>query len=402
VGATNSQFYVNAVKAFIAKVAGATVFAEDLNEATDEIEAIEQILGTGLRTRSGVSWATGTTTWSTLTARLNNMDSGIRTTDAAIHPQYATVAATSLQPADTATVGLTVTGRSGSTQPVGKFVGADGTTIPLQINNTTVALRTPTITAVAEVINADTGYTGDVLQVFKGAVKTFSVTATGAATFTDLVLSGQATIPDFTNSTHDHTSPAEGGRIFPAGMIIMYGAPSGSLPTGWLLCNGQAVSRATYSELFSAVGTAYGSGDGSSTFNLPSLTSRFPRGSSTTTPGATGGSDTVTLSSGNLPAHTHTMNHDHGAITSGGASDTSVNFNMTTGKEAGNELSGTSVQFLTDGTGGGVGGAALSGTLAHTHVVNLPTYSGSTGSAGSGSAVTVTNPYVTVHYLIKV
>jgi len=51
-----------------------------------------------------------------------------------------------------------------------------------------------------------------------------------------------------------------------------------STPTGWLKANGAAVSRTTYAELFSAIGTTYGIGNGSTTFNLPDLRGEFPRG----------------------------------------------------------------------------------------------------------------------------
>lgn len=51
-----------------------------------------------------------------------------------------------------------------------------------------------------------------------------------------------------------------------------------STPTGWLKANGAAVSRSAYADLFAAIGTTYGSGDGSSTFNLPDLRGEFPRG----------------------------------------------------------------------------------------------------------------------------
>lgn len=62
----------------------------------------------------------------------------------------------------------------------------------------------------------------------------------------------------------------------PVGMIVMYGATSA--PSGWLLCDGAAVSRTTYSSLFTAISTNYGTGDGSTTFNVPNLKSAFPLG----------------------------------------------------------------------------------------------------------------------------
>ncbi len=62
----------------------------------------------------------------------------------------------------------------------------------------------------------------------------------------------------------------------PAGTIYSFGGASA--PTGWLLCNGSAVSRTTYADLFSAISTAWGYGNNSTTFTLPDLRGRFLRG----------------------------------------------------------------------------------------------------------------------------
>ena len=67
-----------------------------------------------------------------------------------------------------------------------------------------------------------------------------------------------------------------GGFNLPAGIVAPYAGSSA--PSGWLLCNGAAVNRTTYAALFAVVGTTYGVGDGSSTFNLPNLTGRIPVG----------------------------------------------------------------------------------------------------------------------------
>ena len=67
-------------------------------------------------------------------------------------------------------------------------------------------------------------------------------------------------------------------KLTPIGTIQAFAASS--LPNGWLLCDGSAVSRSTYSNLFGVIGTIYGNGDGSSTFNLPNLTDRFIQGNS--------------------------------------------------------------------------------------------------------------------------
>lgn len=61
----------------------------------------------------------------------------------------------------------------------------------------------------------------------------------------------------------------------PSGTFAMYFGSA--VPTGWLECNGIAVSRTTYAALFAAIGTRYGAGDGSTTFNLPEMRGEFPR-----------------------------------------------------------------------------------------------------------------------------
>lgn len=83
--------------------------------------------------------------------------------------------------------------------------------------------------------------------------------------------------------------------------------------TGWLLCQGQAVSRSTYAALFSAIGTAYGTGDGSTTFNLPDGQGRVMLGAGSGSGltararGDKGGAETHTLASGEMPSHRHRL-----------------------------------------------------------------------------------------------
>ena len=84
------------------------------------------------------------------------------------------------------------------------------------------------------------------------------------------------------------------------GVILPFGAITP--PTGFLLCDGAAVSRTTYAALFGIIGTAYGVGNGSTTFNVPDLRQRFPLGKANSGAGSTLGEVGGALSG----AHTHT------------------------------------------------------------------------------------------------
>ena len=168
------------------------------------------------------------------------------------------------------------------------------------------------------------------------------------------------------------------------GVIQMY---AGSIaPSGWLICNGQAVSRTTYAALYAVIGTIYGAGDGSTTFNVPNLVNRTVRGSNSL--GKTGGADTVTLTTAQMPAHSHgvgtlatnnTGAHQHGVPNGQHYGNGTLLYD-----DGGSWMTAKSYNTKTDTQG------------AHTHTI-----SGSTASVGSGSAVTITNPYVMLHYIIK-
>lgn len=89
-------------------------------------------------------------------------------------------------------------------------------------------------------------------------------------------------------------------QYVPAGSVIWSACPS--TPSGYLLCDGRAVSRTTYSELFNAIGTTFGGGDGSTTFNLPTLTdNRFIRGASS--PGS--------YQNSNIASHAHSYTNSY-------------------------------------------------------------------------------------------
>ena len=107
-----------------------------------------------------------------------------------------------------------------------------------------------------------------------------------------------------------------GYPLIPVGGLMPYaGATS---PEGWLLCDGSAINRTTYANLFALIGTTYGSGNGTTTFNVPDMRSRMPIGAGAGTGltsralAATGGAESVVIASGNLPLHQHTTAHTHG------------------------------------------------------------------------------------------
>jgi microcystin-dependent protein len=86
-------------------------------------------------------------------------------------------------------------------------------------------------------------------------------------------------------------------------------------PAGWLLCDGAAVSRTTYSVLFAAIGIDYGPGDGSTTFNLPDYRGRAPVGVGVHTDVNARGANDGALAANRRPRHRHTVNdpqHAHG------------------------------------------------------------------------------------------
>ena len=167
------------------------------------------------------------------------------------------------------------------------------------------------------------------------------------------------------------------------GVIQMYAGSSA--PSGWLICNGQAVSRTTYAALFAVIGTTYGAGDGSTTFNVPNLVNKTVRGSNSL--GKTGGADTVTLSTAQMPAHTHGVGTLATASEGAHTHSTSGSVAYSSSSGGNNAPGGRGLAWST---------SLINSAGAHTHTI-----SGSTASVGSGSAVTITNPYVMLHYIIK-
>lgn len=98
------------------------------------------------------------------------------------------------------------------------------------------------------------------------------------------------------------------GDTLPIGSITAYGKETA--PANWLICDGSAVSRSAYADLFAVIGTKYGEGDGSTTFNLPNLKGRVPVGldggdTDFNEIGKTGGEKTHILTVDEMPKHSH-------------------------------------------------------------------------------------------------
>lgn len=194
----------------------------------------------------------------------------------------------------------------------------------------------------------------------------------------------------------------------PTGFIAPW--PTATAPTGYLLCNGDPVSRTLYANLFALIGTTYGAGDSATTFNVPDLRGRFPLGKA-----ASGTGSTLAGTGGSLD-HTHTgPSHTH-SITSGGAHTHTINGNtqqvdlrahthtLTTVTVDAN-LDGSTLSVADDG----VTGNALESGLNHDHEEgSLATASdgahdhgGATGSGGTGNTGSANPAFLALNYVIK-
>ena len=209
----------------------------------------------------------------------------------------------------------------------------------------------------------------------------------------------------------------------PTGVWLPYGGTSA--PTGYLMCDGSAVSRTTYAALFGVISTTWGAGDGATTFNVPDMRGRFPFGKAA----ATGTGDALGETFGTIdhvhtgPSHTHTTS---GATAAGGAQTVSGataagGTEAVTGSTASGTASLDTTTAATFATTGGTtavtdvhddghthGATGLSGpshahaygTLAvadHTHAYGtLAAVAAGTGNTGAGNP-----PSLVVNYIIK-
>jgi microcystin-dependent protein len=184
----------------------------------------------------------------------------------------------------------------------------------------------------------------------------------------------------------------EGG--IPTATIVPW--TNSSAPTGFLECNGSAVSRTTYSALFAIIGTTYGAGDGSTTFNVPDLQDNVPVGKSNNKAlASTGGANTV-AASGNIAGSTanatlsesQLASHDHN-LTAGNVSFKSGGNNPFWGPQVPSPNSGGPGN-KTKALSGNSGNAGSGNGHSHNMSANF-----------SGSATSVVQPYLALIYIIK-
>lgn len=227
---------------------------------------------------------------------------------------------------------------------------------------------------------------GNPLKIVKGTeidteFNNIAVAVTTKADLLSPVFTGTPTAPTAatgTSTTQLATTAFATAAISPfTGAMLMW--PTATAPSGFLLCNGQTVSRSTYAALFAILGVVFGSGDGSTTFTLPDYRDRLPIGAGTTyAAAATGGSkDAVVVShthTGTTAAsgpHTHVINEGAQGDTPGGT--------LTSGDDY-----TSNVAFTQTTTSGG----------DHTHTITT----NSTGVSGTNANLP---PYLGVYFIIK-
>lgn len=176
-----------------------------------------------------------------------------------------------------------------------------------------------------------------------------------------------------TNTTQVATTAfanSAAAAVMPTGSLIQWSTTSA--PSGFLLCNGAAVSRTIYSALFAVIGTTFGAGDGSTTFTLPDLRNRFAVGAGDLYAlAATGGSkDAIVV------AHTHTTT----------VTDPGHTHNYTNAVVGGGFLGGTSSYSI---TGTGTTGSKTTG---------ISVSNGTTGTSGTNANLP---PYLALYFIIK-
>jgi microcystin-dependent protein len=185
-------------------------------------------------------------------------------------------------------------------------------------------------------------------------------------------------------------------RPFARGVGILEEFAGPMVPTWGLVCDGRAVSRADYADLFSVIGTSWGVGNGSTTFNIPNFRGRGAVCIDTadalfSAVGRVGGSKNAVV-----VAHVHPITHDHPQVSTNfaGTHDHAYQRMVESAtKGAGSQNAGTSLETVRTGDAG-----------SHQHTANVPNFTGNSGAAAGGVSGANANlpPFAVVNYLIRV
>lgn len=161
------------------------------------------------------------------------------------------------------------------------------------------------------------------------------------------------------------------GYVCPVGVVDDYAGSTA--PEGFLLCDGSAISRATYSDLFSVIGVTFGAGDGSTTFNIPHLHNVMIMGAGDTYAlASTGGAATVTLDVTMIPSHTHIANSHFHTIPSDNAGTPATGDCEVRGTTSdGSNVSTDGTVVTLQNTGGGLAHNNLSPYLALHRIIKF-------------------------------
>jgi len=180
---------------------------------------------------------------------------------------------------------------------------------------------------------------GDIVMGGTGALKLPSGTTIQRPT----AATGQIRFNSSTTSFEGYNGSAWGELANGVPVGSVFNLATTTVPTGFLECNGAAVSRSTYASLFATISTTWGSGDGSSTFNLPDLRGQFVRGWDNSA-GVDSGRSFASSQSDQNKSHNHSITdsgHFHHAFRSGNAGERQHNSNL------------SSTNFPSSGTGAG-------------------------------------------------
>jgi microcystin-dependent protein len=196
--------------------------------------------------------------------------------------------------------------------------------------------------------------------------------------------------------------------INPCGMIVSFSGDNA--PNGWLICDGSEISRTTYASLFSIIGTKYGSAVNSNNFKLPDLGQRIPVGykSGINSLGNTGGNNSITLTTNQIPSHTHTGTSDSSGTHNHTASDSGHTHTYDDAYFAENDGGTINVFGAGSGTDTDNEYRYRPGAVTDTGYANITvnnngdhTHTFTTGSTGGGQSIDIRNQFIVLNYIIK-